>query len=87
MKKQLIPSFNALADNNFEGMHFKDEGSYLAVSFVRSTGKPAGKAFYPFGEIVTLAINRAVIKSLNQEENPIQAMHVFFQRRLKEKVG
>lgn len=86
--KKLIPSFSNLSDTEFEGMFFKDEGSYLAVKFDTLTQKPAvGDTMYPFGQLTSLSINRAVIKSLNTTDNPIQSLHDYFQSRYKEKVG
>ncbi len=76
-------NFDELADNTIEGIHFKDEGSFLTVKFDKATHQPiTGNAMYEFGSLAEVSLSRQEVRGSRNIEQLKTLLIQKYQRQL-----
>ncbi len=67
--RKLFPRFEFLADQEYLGMFFKDEGDFLMVNFNKETKQPLGDELIPFDNVVSTYLTREDMSKLTSQED------------------
>lgn len=73
--KKLSISFDDLADSNYLGMYFKDEGDYLVVKFNKQTKQPVSNGLLPFGSTLSAYITAIDMEGIDTEKQLKEFMY------------